>query len=211
MRSSALSGSCSGCRTPLRGLCAASARGNLRRFGARGFAPLRRGEICAASAREYLRRGSAGGECACGARRFVLARLHAGMRLGRRRFVLARLHAGMRLGRRRAMLGKKYAPARGGALNLFSSCAIGASALGHTMSLHCEGTPSWERGKNKIRQKRGLPPLPVGFSLALLFPSTLSPFPRFSCGCVGFALRLVRCGRVGGALFVGLHYYRAEG
>ena len=42
-----------------------------------------------------------------------------------------------------------------------------------------EGTPSWERGKNKIRQKSAFPPLPNGFSLGLPFPSPSPPLPIF--------------------------------
>ena len=132
-------------------------------------------------------------------------------------------HEGMHPQGAACRFGKQEVPARGGALNLLSSCAIGASSLGHSMSLQCEGTPSWERGKKKIRTKTGtsllplvggvvppfgatpqtscLRPLPVGFSLALLFPSTLSPLSIFlvaalelPCGCfsavvvVGYAL-----------------------
>ena len=42
-----------------------------------------------------------------------------------------------------------------------------------------EGTPSWERGENKIRQKSAFPPLPNGFSLGLPFPSPSPPLPIF--------------------------------
>ena len=108
-------------------------------------------------------------------------------------------------------LPRREAPARGKALNLISSCAIAASSLGHTMSLQCEETPSWEMGKKKILTKIDVPPLPVGFLLALLFPSTLSPFPRFSCGRMGQVPRLIQRGRVGDALFGGMHHYGAEG
>ena len=50
-------------------------------------------------------------------------------------------------------LPRREAPARDGALNLISSCAIAVSSIGHSMSLQCEATPSWERGKKKIRTK----------------------------------------------------------
>ena len=149
-------------------------------------------------AREF-RRGSAGGSCPCG----------GGAPFAARRAVLSRLLRG-------------EAPARGGALNLYSACAIAVSSLGHFMSLHCEGTPSWERGKKKIRQKSAVSAVALswrhraafwGNAANILFapspsrvspraPLPLNPLPLvdFSCGRKEQAPWLIQRGRVGGAL-----------
>ena len=134
---------------------------------------------------------------------------------------------------RSAMLGELEAPARGGALNLFSSCAIAVSSNDIAMSLQCEETPSWERGKKKIRQKSAISAVALswrhraafwGNAANVLFapsPSRVSPraplpinslpLVDFSCGCVGQVPRLIQRGRVGGALFILMRFYRAEG
>ena len=163
MRSSASSGSCSGCRTPLRGLCAASARGALRRFGAGKFAPLRRGTIYAASAREYLRRGSAGGECACGARRFVLARLYAGMRLGRRR----------------AMLGKNMPLPGAGRLTYFLAALSALQLWDILCPCIAREHPLGRGGKRKSEQKSTFPLSQTGFPSRSLSPQPSPPLPIF--------------------------------
>ena len=175
----------------MRGLCAASARGALRRFGAGKFAPLRRGNIYAASAREYLRRGSAGGECACGARRFVLARLYAGMRfgrrrfvlarlyagmrLGRRRFVLARLYAGMRLGRRRAMLGKNMPLPGAGRLTYFLAALSALQLWDILCPCIAREHPLGRGGKRKSEQKSTFPLSQTGFPSRSLSPQPSPP------------------------------------
>ena len=126
-------------------------RGALRRFGA-GELPC--GGFAPFSAREYLRRTRRGR-----------------MRLRGAAFCVGAFAT--------CCFGKQEAPARGGALNLVSSCAIGASALGHTMSLQCEGTPSWERGKNKIRTKIGISPSPKRVFPRAPFPLNPHPLCRF--------------------------------
>ena len=158
-------------------------RGALRRFGARGFAPLRREglcaasarEICAASARGNLRRGSAGGECACGARRFVLARLHAGMRLGRRRFVLARLYAGMRLRRRRAMLGKNMPLPEAGRLTYFLAALSALQLWDILCPCIAREHPLGRGGKRKSEQKSTFPLSQTGFPSRSLSPQPSPP------------------------------------
>ena len=140
-------------------------RGRVRRFRRGNFAASRRGAARAGtgapfSAREFLRRAQRGNAPAG-------------------RGVLLCLPHGLHPQGAACRFGKREVPARGGALNLLSSCAIGASSLEHSMSLQCEGTPSWERGKKKIRTKIDVPPLPNGFSLALPFPSTLTPLSIF--------------------------------
>ena len=194
-------------------------RGRVRRFRRGNFAASRRGAARAGtgapfSAREFLRRAQRGNAPAG-------------------RGVLLCLPHGLHPQGAACRFGKREVPARGGALNLLSSCAIGASSLGHSMSLQCEGTPSWERGKKKIRTKTGtsLLPLAARRRAALLgqrckhrvCPSPSRVFPRapfplnplplvdFSCGRTRFALLMITRGRIGYALLVGLHRDRAEG